>query len=131
MSLLQPVLSQSAMIGDRIEDFLDRFAIAWNGGDAAGFATLFIEDATYVTWQGQWLRGREEIARMRNCLLRDDGSGAPLRIRPLSVRALGPAVRLVVAAGGNGEVQTFTLILQSGRWVCAAVQNTAIGLPSD
>ena len=119
MSHLQPVQSRSALIGDRIEDFLDRFA------------ALFIEDATYVTWQGQWVRGREEIARMRNCLLRDDGSAAPLRIRPLSVRALGPAVRLVVAAGGNGEVQTFTLILQAGHWVCAAVQNTAIGLPSD
>jgi uncharacterized protein (TIGR02246 family) len=131
MSLAQPTLSRSTMVGDRIEDFLDRFGAAWNTGDAASFAALFIEDATYVTWQGQWVRGREEIARMRDFLSHGCEADAPLRVKPLSVRALGPAVRLVVAAGGNGEVQTFTLILQGGRWVCAAVQNTAIGLPSD
>ena len=36
------------------------------------------------------------------------------------------AVRLVVAEGGVGEVQTFTLILRDGRWVCAAFHNTAM-----
>jgi len=110
------------MTTDRIEDFLDRFSAACQAGDAASFAALFIEDATYVTCQGRWLRGRDQIARMHD----DPSQGMGLQVRPLNVRALGPAVRLVVAEGGVGEVQTFTLILREGRWVCAAFHNTAM-----
>jgi uncharacterized protein (TIGR02246 family) len=107
------------MIIDTIEEFLDRFATAWIAGDAGAFAGLFIEDATFVTCQGRWLRGREEIARGYEA-----SSGGRLRFRPVNIRALGPAVRLVVTEGG-GETQTFTLILRDRRWVCAAFHNSA------
>jgi uncharacterized protein (TIGR02246 family) len=110
------------MTSDRIEDFLDRFSAASQAGNAASFAALFVEDATYVTCQGRWVRGRDQIARMHD----DPSQAMGLQMTPRSVRALGPAVRLVVAEGGVGEVQTFTLILRAGRWVCAAFHNTAM-----
>ena len=106
------------MISDRIEDFLDRFSTAWVVGD---LKSQFIEDASCVTAQGLWLHGCEEIERG----LADQMPS--LRYRLLNVRALGPAVRLVVTEG-SGRRQTFTLILRAGRWVCAAFQDTAVYL---
>jgi uncharacterized protein (TIGR02246 family) len=114
------------MTEDRIEDFLDRFCAAWRSNDAGAFAALFIEDATYVTWQGVWLRGRDEIERECDAFF-GQGAVAPMHLRLLNVRALGPAVRLVVTMGA-GQTQTFTLILRGGSWVCAALHNTAVGL---
>ncbi len=114
------------MINDRIEDFLDRFCAAWRANEACAFSALFIEDATYVTWQGLWLRGRDEIERECDGFF-GQGAVTPIDLRLLNVRALGPAVRLVLTMGG-GQTQTFTLILRGGRWICAALHNTAVTL---
>jgi uncharacterized protein (TIGR02246 family) len=39
-------------VEDGVADFLRCLRTAWDAGDAQAFATLFTEDATYVTWLG-------------------------------------------------------------------------------
>ncbi|MGI9063628.1 MAG: SgcJ/EcaC family oxidoreductase [Pseudonocardiaceae bacterium] len=42
-------------------DALARLAAAWNAGDASGYAAQFTEDATYVAFNGEVMRGRAAI----------------------------------------------------------------------
>jgi uncharacterized protein (TIGR02246 family) len=45
------------------EELVERFARAWNKGDAGGIASLFTSDADFVNVVGLWWRSREEIER--------------------------------------------------------------------
>lgn len=40
-----------------VRDVLELLVDAWNRGDGASFASLFTENADYVTGDGEWLRG--------------------------------------------------------------------------
>jgi uncharacterized protein (TIGR02246 family) len=117
---------------------------AWNRGDAAGYASLFTEDADFVAWNGSYGRGRQVIedghrrlfdgplSGSRMTLLDDDAESA----RPGSLRFVRPDVAIMVipgvvtlagqrAAGPDHQsVQTFVLTKDADRWRVAAFQNT-------
>ena len=117
---------------------------AWNRGDAAGYASLFTDDADFVAWNGSYGRGRQAIedghrrlfdgplAGSRMTLVDDDAESAP----PQSLRFVRPDVAIMVIAGvvtlagqsatgpGHQSVQTFVLIKNVNRWRVAAFQNT-------
>lgn len=119
----------SARKDDSIQDCLQRIRTAWNAGDAAAFAAEFTEDATYVIWSGDPLLGRPEIQRLHVDALRQ---GTRMEIGVLSIRPLAEDVAAVLTVGGVGKdatipfekVQTLTMVRHSGRWMCAALQNT-------
>jgi uncharacterized protein (TIGR02246 family) len=117
---------------------------AWNRGDAAGYASLFTDDADFVAWNGSYGRGRQAIedghrplfdgplAGSRMVLVDDDAKSTP----PGSLRFVRPDVAIMVisgvvtlagqsAAGQDHEsVQTFVLTKNGDRWRVAAFQNT-------
>ena len=117
---------------------------AWNRGDAAGYASLFTDDADFVAWNGSRGRGRQAIedghrrlfdgplAGSRMVLVDDDAASAP----PGSLRFVRPDVAIMVISGvvtpagqsatspDHGSVQTFVLVKNSSRWRVAAFQNT-------
>jgi uncharacterized protein (TIGR02246 family) len=117
---------------------------AWNRGDAAGYASLFTDDADFVAWNGSYGRGRRAIedghrrlfdgplAGSRMVLVDDDAASAP----PGSLRFVRPDVAIMVISGvvtpagqsatspDHGSVQTFVLVKNSSRWRVAAFQNT-------
>ena len=117
---------------------------AWNRGDAAGYASLFTDDADFVAWNGLHGRGRQAIedghrrlfdgplAGSRMVLVDDDAASAP----PGSLRFVRPDVAIMVISGvvtpagqratgpDNQSVQTFVLVKNGNRWRVAAFQNT-------
>lgn len=119
---------------------------AWNRGDAAGYASLFTDDADFVAWNGSYGRGRQAIgdahrplfegplAGSRMVLVDDGTESAP----PESLRFVRPDVAIMVisgavtrageaAAGPDHEsVQTFVLTKNADRWRVAAFQNTRV-----
>jgi uncharacterized protein (TIGR02246 family) len=117
---------------------------AWNRGDAAGYASLFTNDADFVAWNGTHGRGRQAIedghrplfdgpfAGSRMVLVGDDAESAP----PQSLRFVHPDVAIMVTSGAvtlagqsatgpdHQSVQTFVLIKNGNRWQVAAFHNT-------
>jgi uncharacterized protein (TIGR02246 family) len=117
---------------------------AWNRGDAAGYASLFTDDADFVAWNGMHGRGRRAIedghrplfdgplAGSRMVLAGDDEEAAP----PRSLRFLRPDVAIMVTTGAvtlagqsaagpdHQSVQTFALLKNGNRWQVTAFHNT-------
>ena len=117
---------------------------AWNRGDAAGYASLFTDDADFVAWTGSYGRGRRAIedahrrlfegplAGSRMVLVDDGAESAP----PGSLRFVRPDVAIMVISGAvtlahqsatgpdHESVQTFVLTANGNRWLVAAFHNT-------
>ncbi len=115
-----------------IEETLTALARAWDAGDAASFAGLFTEDATYVVYFGASYVGREAIERAHVPLFERFSRGSRMRLEICDIRLLTPDTAVVLAEGGVGKgsrlpldkVQTFTLVRTGSGWKCAAFQNT-------
>lgn len=119
-------------LGDSIDTCLDRMASAWNAGDAAAYAQEFTDDASYVIYVGLTYSGRDEIERAHVPVFTKWQKGSRMNLRILQTRMLNADTAVVVTEGGIGKgrsvrrdkVQTFTMVRQDGRWMCAAFQNT-------
>lgn len=138
---------------DTIDEATERRAVlalgqalqdAWNRGDAAGYASLFTEDADFVAWNGTYGRGRQAIedghrrlfggalAGSRMVLVATGEEAAP----PESLRFVRPDVAIMVIPGvvtlaeqsatgpDHESLQTFLLVKESGDWRVAAFHNT-------
>lgn len=117
---------------------------AWNRGDAAAYASLFTDDASFVAWNGSYGYGRQAIqdahrrlfegplAGSRMVLAGDDAEPA----RPEWLRFVRPDTAIMVTSGAvalasrsatgpdHHSVQTFVLIKNGHRWQVAAFHNT-------
>lgn len=117
---------------DTVEACLDRMRSAWDRGDAQAYAAEFTDDATYVIFLGEALRGRAEIESTHIDVLGKWQKGTKMAVRPLSIRSLGEGVTSVLTIGGLGradpigfdKLQTFVFVRRDGRWKCSAFQNT-------
>jgi uncharacterized protein (TIGR02246 family) len=123
-----------------IDDTLARLNQAWNDGDAAAYAALFTDDATYIVFDGTLLTGRQEIEDLHRFLfegpLRNSRLGdgqAPVA----SLRLVRPDTAHLILNGGVRlpEQQTLppdrasvvSLLLVSdptGDWLITAFHNT-------
>lgn len=117
---------------DTVDGFLARITRAWNTADAAAYAREFTEDATYVIFLGDALRGRAQIESTHVDVLTKWQRGTTMIIEPIAVTPLDQDTVSVLTIGGIGtdepitydKFQTFTLIRRDGHWQCAAFQNT-------
>ena len=115
-----------------IEETLAALVRAWDAGDAASFARLFTEDATYVVYFGASYVGREAIERAHVPVFQRFQRGSRMRLQIREIRLLTPDTAVVLTEGGVGKgarlpldkVQTFTLVRTETGWKCAAFQNT-------
>lgn len=125
-----------------IEGLLGALITAWNEGDAAGYADLFVEDADYITFFGATLAGRSAIEAGHRALFDGPLKGSHLGLGGAAprIRYLRPDVAVVVVQGsapGGGPQQsviTLTAVRDAGRWRFASFQNTRVapvpGAPS-
>ena len=60
-----------------VERTIDKMIQAWNDGNAAAYARLFTDDATYVIFAGAVSRGREAIRRDHETVLAKYQKGQP------------------------------------------------------
>jgi uncharacterized protein (TIGR02246 family) len=125
-----------------IDAVLARLAATWDAGDAAGYAALFTDDATYVVFDGTVLRGTKAIEDVHRWLfdgpLRGSKMGGAEQGPPPPVRFLRPDVaHLVIESGVRPDGQTdltpdrasvvsLVLIETPPEWRIAAFQNTRV-----
>ena len=137
-----------------VQNFVSRFATAWNQHDMNALGKLFATDADFVNVTGIWLRGRQEIqlnhawahgtipidtpgfeedaARTHYGIFKN----STLRFLKIDVRFLSKDVALAhVDSELLGDSRTasprrslilFVLTQQNGEWLIAAAQNTEI-----
>lgn len=77
------------------EELVERFAHAWNKGDAGGIASLFTSDADFVNVVGLWWRSREEIKRAHAYGFKRIFGGARLDLERVEVKHLADRVATV------------------------------------
>jgi uncharacterized protein (TIGR02246 family) len=120
---------------EAIRELVARLVAAWNSGDMRAFASLFTTDASYITGQGRWLKGREAIEEEFST---SQGKRSAVTINDTRIKLLTPYVALVhhtweMAGSTNQEaggaplrsgIITQVLIREGERWLIAALQNT-------
>jgi uncharacterized protein (TIGR02246 family) len=124
---------------DQITAVLSRLATAWNAGDGTAYGTEFAEDATYVTFAGDVLRGRTAIAETHQFLFDGPLRGSRMSgTGPGEVRMITDDVAYVLVDGAGGvrlegqeelpdeRVSTVSFLLRRGSagWAVVAFQNT-------
>lgn len=119
---------------NRVQEFLTRLAAAWDASDARAYADCFTRDASYVTWLGDLLRGREEIDRVHDEVFTRWADGQKMRVEAIGVTETGPDCWVVLTAGGIGKTspialdkyQTLILVRENDAVRCAAFHNSAM-----
>lgn len=124
---------------DSPEQVPERFAAAWNAGDADALAALFAEDADFVNVVGLWWHDRENIRRAHEYGLRVIFPGSRMAVRSVRVRRMG-RVAVVhcrwrlrgqrLPGGGRGEprtgVMSFVAQERDGWWIAVSAHNTDV-----
>ena len=115
-----------------IAGLLATFAKAFNGGDAAGAAATFAEDALVVEEHGERIEGRAAI-RAGLAASFANNPGSTIAIKVDSLRFLGPDTALeegqttITPAGPGGvpELTRFTVVYikKNGQWLQSAVRD--------
>jgi uncharacterized protein (TIGR02246 family) len=119
-----------------ILDLLATAGAAWAAGDAPAYGQLFSEDAEYVTWFGQRIRGRRDITETHRTLFAKLPPAGPVGSAPAepTIRFLRPDVALSVTVaespvhgpGEAGAISVVTHVAVEGAdgWRFASFQNT-------
>lgn len=91
----------------RLHETLARIAAAWNTGDAAAYGAEFTTDATYVTFDGHVLVGRDAIVDVHRWLfdgpLHGSRMGSSTTEDVPTVRFLRPDVAHVLSTAACGS----------------------------
>ncbi|KQL44765.1 hypothetical protein AN963_25720 [Brevibacillus choshinensis] len=114
---------------------------AWNRGDGIAFGDCFAEDADYVTFMGQRLQGRDQIAAVHQKLFNGPLKGsllessATVELHPRFVtqevaiiHAIGEA-KLANAAqdpADRSSINTNVVVKERGEWKITAFHNSRI-----
>lgn len=118
-----------------IRALFDRSNRAWAAGDAHAYAAVFAEDADYVTWFGQHLKGREAIEASHAPVFAKYLKGTHLDGEITGLRFLTPDVAVVHGRGAvvkgrrrrgrfNTKVNIYVAVRRAGEWSFAAFHNT-------
>lgn len=111
----------------------------WNKGSGAAFAAQFADDADYVVVNGNYLKGRQQIASGHQQIFDTFYKGTRLWIEVKSVRFLRPDVALMhsvsrVLKPGEADaspvrpaaIQLFVVTKHDGTWLIDSFHNTPL-----
>ncbi|SDY81803.1 conserved hypothetical protein [Amycolatopsis xylanica] len=111
---------------------------AWAKGDGAAFAATFTADADLITFNGDYLKTREGIAKGMQYYFDNFIKGSKIKAITEHVRYLEPDTVIIVRdtclinAGeadcrdGSLSRNANVLVKQRGRWLQASFQNTRV-----
>src|SRR5262249_49345555 len=83
-----------------IRALVQQLTDGWNKGDGDACAAVFTEDGDQVTFGGQHLQGRREIAALHRGLLAGPLKGSRLKLEVARLRFPSPDVALAHVTGG-------------------------------
>lgn len=130
-----------------VRDLLGGLATAWNAGDADAYGDLFTPDATYVTFDGDVLRGRDQIVEVHRFLFAGPLAGSRMGSSDqnpdggvAAVREIAPSVLHVITGGAvrlpghddapspgepddRASVQSYAIIRNGDCWRVSAFHN--------
>ncbi|CAG7649866.1 SgcJ/EcaC family oxidoreductase [Paenibacillus allorhizosphaerae] len=124
-----------------ISELFTALSEAWNNGDGAAYGECFTEDADYVTFNGQHLKGRGQIADVHQWLFNGPLKGSklessvPAQLRPrfitsevAVIHGIGEAQLADPSqdAADRGSINTNVVIKQNGSWKITAFHNCRI-----
>ncbi|WP_437733474.1 SgcJ/EcaC family oxidoreductase [Sorangium sp. So ce1335] len=122
-----------------IRRMFEALSEAWAREGASAVDAFYTPDSDYVTFDGSWLRGREENRRTHEELFAGVLAGTRLVGEIESVRFLGPDTAVVVSTGAvlwpwqrtapadRRSRQTLVVVRgDDGRWRVASFQNTRV-----
>ncbi|WNQ11425.1 SgcJ/EcaC family oxidoreductase [Paenibacillus aurantius] len=133
-----------SIVQDReaVQEVFKRLSEAWNRGDGAAYGSCFTEDADYITFSGQHLKGSKQIGEVHQWLFDGPLRGSVLEYRSsdsLEPRFLGPDTAIVIAVGearlagaaeaaepDRGSINTNVLVKREGQWKLTAFHNCRI-----
>ncbi|GIN74191.1 hypothetical protein J14TS2_46660 [Bacillus sp. J14TS2] len=114
---------------------------AWNKGDGALYGDCFTEDADYITFMGQHLKGRKQIADVHQWLFDGPLNGSKMELATtseLQPRFITSDVAIVIGAGeakladpnqdpgDRGSINTNIVMKTGGVWKITAFHNCRI-----
>lgn len=117
-----------------VRELFDRCTNAW--GDADRYGDAFTSDATYVTFFGGCLEGRQAIVDGHRPLFEGVLAGSRLEARIVSAKEIAPGVVRIVSEGAvvkkgrtsaskrARSVQTWIAVSVGDGWQFAAFHNT-------
>jgi uncharacterized protein (TIGR02246 family) len=124
-----------------IGTLFEKLGEAWNKGNGELFGSCFTEDADYVTFMGQHLKGRKQIADVHQMLFAGPLKGSVLvssATVDLHPRFITPDVAVVHAIGevqlavpahdpnDRGSINTNVVVKQNGEWKLTVFHNCRI-----
>ncbi|WP_162276632.1 SgcJ/EcaC family oxidoreductase [Olivibacter domesticus] len=114
-------------------------AKGWATGDARMMASAYTDDADYVTFNGEWLKGKQAIIDTHQSLFDGVLKGSSLADREIkAIRFLTENVALVHVTGSvkqkwrekpaksRKSIQTLVAIKKDGIWKFATFHNTRV-----
>jgi len=122
----------------QIDALFGRLYDAWSAGDAKAFAACFTEDADYVTFFGQHVKGRQEVESSHRQLFNGVLKGTQMQGRISAIRFLNDHTAIVHCIGNTKKrqqknypknresINTNVVILQDGEWKITAFHNCRI-----
>jgi uncharacterized protein (TIGR02246 family) len=83
----------------QIRDLFNRMCLAWTEGDARAYGACFTADCDYVSYDGNWERGRDPMVGSHDKLFRGVLFGSALVGEVESIRHLSDNIALVHGTG--------------------------------
>jgi uncharacterized protein (TIGR02246 family) len=111
-----------------IRALLARLAEAWAKGDASAYAACFTEDASYITFNGLFLKGRAENLSLHDALFKTILKGTTISSEIVGIELLSDNIGLVHTAstGRKESLQTYVVVRTPSGWLIRSFQNTRI-----
>ncbi len=141
MALTDGGLTYGGWMVARPQDIAAAFAAAWDHGDAAALAALFVDDADFVNVVGLWWTRREQIRHNHAYGFERIFPGSTMTVERMRVRRLGADVAVVHAlwrvegqtgpdgaplGERRGVLSFVTERRPEGTWLAVSAQNTDI-----
>lgn len=114
----------------------------WNIGDGKAYGTCFTEDCDYVTFNGQHLKGRGNVAEVHQELFDGVLKGSEMHHDVKDIRFITPDTAIVHVLGaiqlrwqkrapkGRESINTNVAIKRDGEWKITAFHNCRIKDPN-
>lgn len=125
-----------------VRNAMEGVIAAWADNDPDAFAEQYSEDATIVTVEGLYCKGREPIRRLMTMLYSGPFKGSKAFNEPEDIRFISDNVAVAISwnailLGGRTELPpeekrraTWTLSKHNGEWLVEAFQNVFITEPT-